>query len=304
MLSGDGGMDMHYELECLINNLALDIPEEWELPVTHGLVSRVVLWQPNDQDVGDLPIDPDEATLCSVTATGNESEQVRQEFERLFDDGVLMPRWGGHSEVDFDLTGEDELVQRRQALVDQLPTCYRSEIDKRHDQLLSVAGAVANTVAWRCAATSRPEVVETGFWGKRNSQHKHQVRLYLQGFFGFTPETEPPLHTSPEIRRDVAEFLRSSQQVAPVGHELIREAWDLRVRSARGALVLGVAALEAGVKQFVQELVPDTSWLLENLPSPPMEKILKTYLPSISGRGTGAQPLPPPPSRMTNTPFG
>jgi hypothetical protein len=37
----------------------------------------------------------------------------------------------------------------------------------------------------------------------------------------------------------------------PIGHELLREAWNLKATSPRSSLMLAVSALEVGVKEFI-----------------------------------------------------
>ena len=72
----------------------------------------------------------------------------------------------------------------------------------------------------------------------------------------------------------------------PLGHELFREAWELRTENPRSALVLGIAAAEVGFKQCVGTLVPDAKWLVDNVPSPLLERMLREYLPQLPARKT------------------
>lgn len=67
----------------------------------------------------------------------------------------------------------------------------------------------------------------------------------------------------------------------PVGHELLREAWNLRQSSPRSALLLGVSALEVGVKAFISAIVPDAEWMCFHVPAPPVVRILEEYLPKL-----------------------
>lgn len=46
-------------------------------------------------------------------------------------------------------------------------------------------------------------------------------------------------------------------------------------------MLLGVAALEVGIKQFIAAAVPDATWLVEEAPSPSIERMLKEYLPRL-----------------------
>jgi len=66
----------------------------------------------------------------------------------------------------------------------------------------------------------------------------------------------------------------------PVGHELFRRAYEGE-SGQRASLVMAVAAAEVGVKECIIDLAPDTEWLALNVPSPPLDKILKKYLPGL-----------------------
>jgi hypothetical protein len=84
--------------------------------------------------------------------------------------------------------------------------------------------------------------------------------------------------------------LLRAEQSEPVAHELWREAWNLRSRSPRASLMLGLSALEVGVKAYVAASVPNAQWLCEEVPSPPVEKMLREYLPrlpSLQSEATG-----------------
>jgi hypothetical protein len=44
---------------------------------------------------------------------------------------------------------------------------------------------------------------------------------------------------------------------------------------------MAIAAAEVGFKRFASELHPQNKWLLEELQSPPLYKMLKNYLPKL-----------------------
>jgi hypothetical protein len=46
-----------------------------------------------------------------------------------------------------------------------------------------------------------------------------------------------------------------------------------------------MAAIEVGFKHFVADLVPDAAWLAIEVPSPPLDKMLREYLPRLPVRG-------------------
>jgi hypothetical protein len=78
----------------------------------------------------------------------------------------------------------------------------------------------------------------------------------------------------------VAELVTSSQR-EPVAHELWREAWNLRHSNPRSSLVIGVAAAEVGLKQLIGALVPHAQSLVENIPSPPLDTMIRKVLPDL-----------------------
>ena len=81
----------------------------------------------------------------------------------------------------------------------------------------------------------------------------------------------------------------------PLGLQLLNEAWNQRTSHPRSALVIGVTAAELALKQLIGELAPDARWLADNVPSPPIFKIEKDYIPTlkVKGRLTGKTLRPP-----------
>jgi hypothetical protein len=83
--------------------------------------------------------------------------------------------------------------------------------------------------------------------------------------------------------------------VEPIAHKLLREARDGGATNPRSAIVISIAAVETGFKQLVADLVPDATWLVETVPSPPVMKMLKDYLPLLPVRAKiDGQTHPPP----------
>lgn len=70
----------------------------------------------------------------------------------------------------------------------------------------------------------------------------------------------------------------------PLAHELWREAWNLQYSRPRSSLVLGVAAAEVGFKHLVALLVPHAESLVEHVPSPPLDVMIRKVLPDLPVR--------------------
>ena len=78
----------------------------------------------------------------------------------------------------------------------------------------------------------------------------------------------------------------------------MREAWSQRGSHPRSALVIGVAAAEVGVKKLIGTLVPETQWLLDEIPTPPFSKMLRKYLPSLKVKAHFQGKAIAPPSKL------
>jgi len=79
---------------------------------------------------------------------------------------------------------------------------------------------------------------------------------------------------------------------APIAHSLLREARDLWLTNPRSSLVLSVAAMELGAKKCITNISPDTTWILENLQSPPAISMIYHVLPPLIDRSGKSAYLP------------
>lgn len=92
-----------------------------------------------------------------------------------------------------------------------------------------------------------------------------------------------------------AQDLNSIAATEPIAHALWREAWSLYMSSPRSALMIGVASAEVGFKELVALLMPDAKWLVENLASPPLERMLRDFLPQLPAKNRFEGKVLPPP---------
>ena len=100
---------------------------------------------------------------------------------------------------------------------------------------------------------------------------------YFGGGFEFYFKVSSRLH-------DEMEALMNAGNSEPLGHELFLEAWGLRSENPRSALIIGMSAAEVGFKQCIGKLVPEAEWLANNCPTPPLDRMLSTYLPLLPAK--------------------
>jgi hypothetical protein len=100
----------------------------------------------------------------------------------------------------------------------------------------------------------------------------------------------PPNEICSEVVRLVDAAIEES-----LGHQLFREAWHERDTNPRSSLVLGVAAAEVGLKKLIGSLLPKASWLVDELQTPSLSKMIRKYLPTLPVRVqfTGKTICPP-----------
>jgi hypothetical protein len=133
-------------------------------------------------------------------------------------------------------------------------------------------------IRWRSNAEGRPNPIRfslhDGFrWSlDRNEWKSVADNIHLSASLKIHSRWTP--EASEFLAAESASLLNE-----PLGHELLREAWTNRESNPRSSIVLAVAAAEVGFKRFATNVLPDTAWLLESLPSPPVVKMIKELFP-------------------------
>ncbi len=85
---------------------------------------------------------------------------------------------------------------------------------------------------------------------------------------------------SNENRKEIIDLMEARTE-EPLGHQLFREAWNQKESNPRSALVIGVAAAEVGLKKLIGTLVPPAQWLVDEIQTPSLSKMLRGFLPTL-----------------------
>lgn len=70
----------------------------------------------------------------------------------------------------------------------------------------------------------------------------------------------------------------------PIYFTILNEAELSKSSNPKSAFILGMTAAEVGLKTLITDLLPETDWLMGNIPTPPIVKILEEYFPSLPAR--------------------
>ena len=179
------------------------------------------------------------------------------------------------------------------------PPAYSHFVRKSASRLASLSTRVLDLVQWQCEIRGgAPGFEPRGFlhWAALDSAAASLQTLNWQpiprGVISLPWSDPDRLLLTPDLSQHVSELLASGVD-APLGHSLLREAWRAQDSDLRSSLVMAVAAAETGVKQCVARIVPDAAWLVQELPAPPLERMVSKYLPTLPSRAPGYATIPP-----------
>jgi hypothetical protein len=79
---------------------------------------------------------------------------------------------------------------------------------------------------------------------------------------------------------EVSKFLQSGRRPS-LSFDMVCSARKIATNSPRRSLVEAVQALELGVKETVSCMSPKADWLIAELPSPPISRLIQEYLPRL-----------------------
>lgn len=161
-------------------------------------------------------------------------------------------------------------------LPDQRDQRYATAVAVGFHKAETVLRQVGAVLRWRFGLSGYDAVFkDTSVTAQLASGRSLDLYLIPQAFMG---------DDSANIREgdlaSIAELVTSSQR-EPVAHELWREAWNLRHPNPRSSLVIGVAAAEVGIKQLIAAMVPGAKSLVENIPSPSLDVMMRKILPDL-----------------------
>jgi len=160
------------------------------------------------------------------------------------------------------------------------PTFLSAALAPIEVELETAVSRVVGLARWRCNRTGPVDLPALGVleWSLDGVTWKLDMRRPT------TPSAMwgPDLVVTEARRADIEQLLAAGGQ-EPLHQSLLREAESLLESNPRSALVIGTAATEVAIKELVSTLAPLASWLIQNVPSPPITKILQDAGPPDRG---------------------
>jgi hypothetical protein len=214
-------------------------------------------------------------TVCEAMADLQPSEDALETFEAL---------WQGKIPSGVDLSFVPESIrsswipgyfENYEIPLSRLSASAQDFVLHALRTLVEAIQHVLATACWRAGEACLPQL------------HRHgRMRWSLDGSSwrvvpaDFVVWDERPAFLHDRLREEIDALLRQDLR-EPLGQELFREAWAQKDSNPRSSLAIGISALEAGIKELIADLVSDAAWLARYAPTPPIYKLLKSYLPQL-----------------------
>lgn len=149
-----------------------------------------------------------------------------------------------------------------------------------HDKLSSYIIRTIDMIRWRLALRGvhdylKPEdyqfSVDGKVWFKMPFKKDITIRAYGDSSIHYTTINQ-------------ALNLTQIYDCEPLEHEIYREAYNNLNNNPRSSLLMAVASAEIGFKRLATELHPQNEWLLKEIQSPSLFKMLREYLPLLPAK--------------------
>lgn len=163
------------------------------------------------------------------------------------------------------------------------PTDIIELIELAESDMFASASRFLKLLRWRQDCDAQSEVIKRHSLYWRVGHGDYPVAPPIDGYL--TPTTVQAMfgiHWSENHAAELGKLWIESDIIEPLGHTLLREAATLFQDSPRSSILIMVTALETAIKTHISRIVPDTSWLMEEISSPPIFKILRDYIPLIN----------------------
>jgi hypothetical protein len=214
--------------------------------------------------------------FCSCTTTGDVGQNKYGEYLRSGCEGPLDGKW-----VNFSAVPKDELDK------------VYEEADKFIMPLRASSLRLVRLLRWRAGLDFQALSVNRDYLSLDGISWLSLSVARSQRFD--IVQILPAM--SEEIANDIVEQYEMGGD-EPLAHQLFHDAWSLRHTNPRASLVVAVAAAEVGLKKVIGLIVPDAQWLLEEIPAPPIGKMLRKYMPTLKVKSHITGKLIVPPSKL------
>jgi hypothetical protein len=225
----------------------------------------------------ELRTNPDSEDIkCTIGAELDPPDSVRDAFDALTEGRLPTPPAADEFRPDY-VAADGTLREHHIAPLHLMPESFRQFAGALSAEMSDAASAALGALRWRSRALGSQRVLSAQpvEW----SLDREEWNM-LPTSTGVTTIDIPRIEVGADTSQELQVLLDAGIS-EPLAHALLREGWSQRRENPSSALLIGMAALEIGVKEYVAACAPDAAWLAENAPTPPVVNMLTDYLPTL-----------------------
>jgi hypothetical protein len=257
-------------------------PVSFEVPDLRGTV--VTLRPPTQKEVERLASKQGvnrvrvEAARAEAIAEFDPSDKIAAAFKAL--DERRLPKDSpprGAWPRDFDYISKDLQIESGYiAPASILSKSIQDFISQTRADLRQATRVVFENVRWRLSFHGPHDPVQFGiaYWSLDGERWEH---LPTTTYLSISDSLMPRI----DSRRGDIQELVDAETREPLAHTLWHEASQQRGTNPRSAILIGIAALEVGIKHYATLRIPDAKWLINEVQSPPIHRMLTEFLPKL-----------------------
>lgn len=187
---------------------------------------------------------------------------------------VMLPYLEAGDEV-IDANGN--IRPNRWVSLKLMPARFQEQYAGWQNSLSELVTSFVKTIRWvqATAGNQRPFGQIGYYWSVDKTEWQT-----MPSSFGVMIEQPRGINMSKTAVEEARDIWLSGQR-EPLAQELIREAFDVATGNPRSGLLIGLSALETGLKEYIAFRVENSDIILEKLPAPPVITILQEILPAL-----------------------
>lgn len=247
---------------------------------------EIILRLPNEEEqkVGHKT----ENAFCDSYCKVNPSIKIQKYFDLL-----EQNKFPDLNNIDEDIAHhiDENGFMKHMLPLQYFPDSFQSFARQINKELSEFSKNTINAFRWRFAKWGPHNPISSrGMAWSPDKKTWHPVPPSTQIIFDSF--AEPPL-TSNAVE-EIINFVNDGL-TEPLGHQLYREAKEQINENPRSSVLMAISAVEVGIKDCISSIIPGAEWLVGNVPSPPIIRILSEYIPNLPCQHKiNGKVLPPP----------
>lgn len=268
---------MYFKSKSIAKGLFLDKEYKFSYNTPHDIKVTIKPYEDEHPSFG--PND----SICAVNSNLEPNDKIKKIFKCL-DNGKIPPESDpNYNWSENGININQKIPEKARIPLKPLPERFKSFIEQVKSEHQKYLNNTVKIIRWRCNQKGFHNPFHSSlYFGTSYSYDNINWKSFPNGVYADI-KMHVPLKISDKLKEEIHNFVSNGFN-EPIGHELFREAWEQRRSNPRSSLVVGIAAAEIGIKKTIIDLVPDSEWLITNIQSPSIERILREYIPYLKDK--------------------